>query len=164
MLNKDIHSYSALFPKEYTELRVQENRSNGVALLNGDVVSNGRSAASGVSARIFKDGQWGFASNPNISDDAVESVIRSSTDNVRFMNKRDTSRCGIMLPETFINFEKSLPLGQKKLCPIRYAGPSCLSSAMLSFKLTIVCFILVISCLSMPRSCSQSWYCLVLMR
>ena len=114
MLNKDIHSYSALFPKEYTELRVQENRSNGVALLNGDVVSNGRSSASGVSARIFKDGHWGFASNPNISDDAVESVIRSSTDNVRFLNKRDTSRCGIMLPETFINFEKDFTSQKQK--------------------------------------------------
>ena len=114
MLNRAISSYSAMFPKEYTELRVQENRSNGVALLNGDVVSNGRSAASGVSARIFKDGQWGFASNPNISDDAVESVIRSSTDNVRFLNKRDTSRCGIMLPETFINFEKDFTSTKQK--------------------------------------------------
>ena len=114
MLNKDIRSYSAMFPKEYTELRVQENRSNGVALLNGDVVSNGKSAASGVSARIFKDGHWGFASNPNISDDAVESVIRSSTDNVRFLNKRDTSRCGIMLPETFINYEKDFTTSKQK--------------------------------------------------
>ena len=114
MLNKDIRSYSAMFPKEYTELRVQENRSNGVALLNGDVVSNGKSAASGVSARIFKDGHWGFASNPNISDDAVESVISSSTDNVRFLNKRDTSRCGIMLPETFINYEKDFTTSKQK--------------------------------------------------
>ena len=114
MLNKDIRSYSSMFPKEYTELRVQENRSNGVALLNGDVVSNGKSAASGVSARIFKDGHWGFASNPNISDDAVESVISSSTDNVRFLNKRDTSRCGIMLPETFINYEKDFTTSKQK--------------------------------------------------
>ena len=114
MINKDIRSYSSMFPKEYTELRVQENRSNGVALLNGDVVSNGKSAASGVSARIFKDGHWGFASNPNISNDAVESVIRSSTDNVRFLNKRDTSRCGIMLPETFSNFEKDFTSQKQK--------------------------------------------------
>ena len=114
MINKDIRSYSSMFPKEYTELRVQENRSNGVALLNGDVVSNGKSTASGVSARIFKDGHWGFASNPNISDDAVESVIRSSTDNVRFLNKRDTSRCGIMLPETFSNFEKDFTSQKQK--------------------------------------------------
>ena len=117
MLNKDISSYSAIFPKEYTELRVQENRSNSIALLNGDVVSNGRSAASGVSARIFKDGHWGFASNPNISDDAVQSVIRSSTDNVRFMNKRDNSRCGIMLPETFSNFEKDFTSQKQKKLP-----------------------------------------------
>ena len=114
MLNKDINSYSTLFPKEYTELRVQENRQNGVALLNGDVVGNGRSASSGISARIFKDGHWGFASNPNISDEAVESVIQSSTDNVRFLNKRDASRCGIILPDTFINFEKDFTSKKEK--------------------------------------------------
>ena len=53
MLNKDLSKYSNLFPNQYTELRVQENRSNGVALLNGDVINNGKSASSGVSARIF---------------------------------------------------------------------------------------------------------------
>ena len=58
---KDIQSYSSLFPKDYTELRVQENRSTGIAILNGDVVGNSRSATSGVSARVFKDGNWGFS-------------------------------------------------------------------------------------------------------
>ena len=66
MLNKDLSKYSNLFPNQYTELRIQENRSNGVALLNGDVINNGKSASSGVSARIFDNGHWGFASNPNI--------------------------------------------------------------------------------------------------
>ncbi len=111
---KDIQSYSSLFPKDYTELRVQENRSTGIAILNGDVVGNSRSATSGVSARVFKDGNWGFSSNPNITDNAIESVIRSSSDNVHFLNKRDTSRCGILLPDTFINFEKDFTTDKQK--------------------------------------------------
>ena len=88
---KDIQSYSSLFPKEYTELRVLENRSTGVAILNGDVVGNSRSATSGVSARVFKDGNWGFSSNPNINENAIESVIRSSSDNVHFFGIHPSS-------------------------------------------------------------------------
>ncbi len=114
MLNKDLSKYSNLFPNQYTELRVQENRSNGVALLNGDVINNGKSASSGVSARIFDNGHWGFASNPNISDSAIESVIKSSSDNVNFMNTRDKSRCGLVLPETIINFEKDFTSPKQK--------------------------------------------------
>ena len=87
MINKDISSYSSIFSKDYTELRFQENRSINITLLNGDIVSNDSSAKSGVSSRTFKDGNWGFSSNPNISDDAVQSVIKSSTDNVKFLNK-----------------------------------------------------------------------------
>ena len=115
MLNKDLSKYSNLFPNQYTELRVQENRSNGVALLNGDVINNGKSASSGVSARIFDNGHWGFASNPNISDSAIESVIKSSSDNVNFMNTRDKSRCGLVLPETIINFEKDFTSPKQKI-------------------------------------------------
>ncbi len=89
MINKDISSYSSVFSKDYTELRVQENRSVNITLLNGDVISNDSSARSCVSSRTFKDGNWGFSSNPNISDAAVQSVIKSSTENVKFLNKRD---------------------------------------------------------------------------
>ena len=53
MLNKDIKSYSSIFSKDYTELRVQENRSINITLLNGDIESNDSSAKSGVSSRTF---------------------------------------------------------------------------------------------------------------
>ena len=33
MINKDISSYSSIFSKDYTELRVQENRSINITLL-----------------------------------------------------------------------------------------------------------------------------------
>ena len=51
MLNKDISSYSSIFSKDYTELRVQENRSINITLLNGDIVSNDSSAKSETSKR-----------------------------------------------------------------------------------------------------------------
>ena len=88
MINKDITSYSSMFSKDYTELRVQENRQIMIVLLNGDVVRNDSSSSSGVSSRTFKDGNWGFSSNPNISDESVQSVIKSSTDNLKFLNKK----------------------------------------------------------------------------
>ena len=57
MINKDITSYSSIFSKDYTELRVQENRQIMIGLLNGDVIRNDSSSSSGVSSRTFKDGQ-----------------------------------------------------------------------------------------------------------
>ena len=105
MIDKDISLYSSAFSKDYTELRIQENRSVNITLLNGDVISNDSSAKSGVSSRTFKDGNWGFSSNPNISDDAVQSVIKSSTDNVKFLNKRHSKGCGIILPESMADYQ-----------------------------------------------------------
>ena len=76
-----------------------------VHMLNGDVINNDLSSNSGVSSRTFKDGNWGFSSNPNISDKSVQSVIKSSTDNVKFLNKRQNSNCGIILPQSTTNYE-----------------------------------------------------------
>ena len=105
MIDKDISLYSSAFSTDYTELRIQENRSVNITLLNGDVISNDSSAKSGVSSRTFKDGNWGFSSNPNISDDSVQSVIKSSTDNVKFLNKRHSKGCGIILPESMADYQ-----------------------------------------------------------
>ena len=89
----------------YTELRVQENRNNRLNLTNGDVTGNLATTTSGVSSRVFKDGNWGFSSNPDINKDSIASVVRASTENVQYMNKKDTSRCGLFLPETQTNYE-----------------------------------------------------------
>ena len=74
-------------------------------LTNGDVTGNVATSTSGVSARVFKDGNWGFSSSPDITTDSISNVVRASTDNVRFMNNKDTARCGIFLPETQANYE-----------------------------------------------------------
>ncbi|MFH2114876.1 MAG: TldD/PmbA family protein [Spirochaetota bacterium] len=77
---------------EYTELRVQENRSLRVSLLNGDVVGNARGAQGGASARAYKDGVWGFASSPELDDKAIAACVLRATDNARFLASEEGSR------------------------------------------------------------------------
>ncbi len=70
-----------------TELRAQLNRSRSVALLAGNVVSNGRSDVSGVSARVYRSGSYGFSSMAELSEEAARSVLKAASDNAAFMEK-----------------------------------------------------------------------------
>ena len=63
----DLKRYAA-FLKDYTELRMQENRTIGIGFLNGNNTGNSRSSSRGVSARVYRQGSWGFASSPDPSD------------------------------------------------------------------------------------------------
>jgi TldD protein len=92
MLYEGIERHAGLFA-EQTELRVQENRNRRVSLLNGDVQSNGAGSKGGVSARVYKDGVWGFASFPDRDDASIARAVESATLNARFLagrEKRDT--------------------------------------------------------------------------
>ncbi|MFA7123356.1 MAG: DNA gyrase modulator, partial [Candidatus Delongbacteria bacterium] len=55
MLKYDLSKFKKEFT-EYTELRVQENRTTNISLVNGNVMGNSTSAKSGVSARVNKNG------------------------------------------------------------------------------------------------------------
>jgi len=83
----DLARYSNQF-SSYTELRLHENRLQSIALLNGDVVSNTRDTTGGVSARVFDKGAWGFSSNPDLANDAIESTIQAATKNAAFLARR----------------------------------------------------------------------------
>jgi len=98
MINKDLNKYSSHFSL-YTELRMQENRNNHISMVNGDVMGNSVSSSSGVSSRVYNDGNWGFSSSPDLSDSAVEYVVKNASDNVSFMNKRKKEQCGFILPD-----------------------------------------------------------------
>lgn len=74
---------------EYTELRVQENRSTRIVLVKGDTTANERNTISGVSARVYSKGSWGFASNPEIESNTISAVIQSATDNALFLASRE---------------------------------------------------------------------------
>lgn len=74
---------------EYTELRYQKNRNLRITLLNGDVVANTRNHSSGISARVYAGGVWGFSASPETSETDVRSVIRAATRNAQFLDSRE---------------------------------------------------------------------------
>lgn len=88
MIYENIARHGSRF-KDYTELRVHENRSLGVQLLNGDMIGNNREGGAGISARVFRGGVWGFASAPFLDDGAIQRVIDTATRNAQFLDSRE---------------------------------------------------------------------------
>jgi TldD protein len=84
MIKQDLSTYVDHLDK-YSELRVQENRSFTMVLMNGNLVSNDKSTTGGVSSRAFKDGRWGFASQAEINEETIQSVIKSAQKNADFL-------------------------------------------------------------------------------
>lgn len=87
MIDDFISSQAGLFDdKVSTELRAQENIRTRVSLLKGNLTANTRSVTSGVSARVCKDGVYGFASMPELTKEASEKVLKSATENALFLS------------------------------------------------------------------------------
>ena len=87
MLQDILSAKKSLFAAgSHTELRGQLNRDRRVTLLSGSVVKNTRSDISGVSARICKNGMYGFSSAAEYSGDAAERVLRAASENAAFMD------------------------------------------------------------------------------
>ena len=105
MIKQDLSKYAELF-KSYTEIRVQENRSNHLTMVNGDLMGNSKQSQSGVSARCYHNGSWGFASNPNINDKAIKDVIVKANKNAEFLGIKDNNPKGD-LPKTWGECDKS---------------------------------------------------------
>ncbi|MDR3148690.1 MAG: TldD/PmbA family protein [Oscillospiraceae bacterium] len=79
----------------HTELRVQRNISRDVSINKGNIVSNGAMEVTGLSARVYRNGYWGFASSPELGDKSADEVIRSASKNAEFL----TSRLGTKAPQ-----------------------------------------------------------------
>ena len=87
MLQDILTDKKALFATgAHTELRGQNNRNRRVILLNGDVMGNVRSDVSGISARVYKGGVYGFSSMAEYSATAAETVLKAATENASFMD------------------------------------------------------------------------------
>ncbi len=71
---------------EYTELRAQVNSQQQVTLLKGNLVNNTSAKLGGISARVYKNGIFGFASAPEYDKDSIASVIKAATDNAVFLD------------------------------------------------------------------------------
>ena len=88
MNNLNLRDYIKLF-SGHTELRIQKNSITRIVFVKGNNTANSRSAASGICARVYNKGSWGFASNPEISHQAAKRVIKSATDNAAFLDSRE---------------------------------------------------------------------------
>ena len=85
MLQDFLSPAKSLF-KEHTELRAQVNTDKRVTFLAGNMVSNAQSTESGLSARVYRGGTYGFASGAEYTPESVKSVLQAATDNARFMD------------------------------------------------------------------------------
>ncbi len=88
MLKDILTSQKSLFlPNAHTELRSQYSRSRGVTLVCGNLTGNARQDSSGISARVYKNGVFGFSSIADISEEALKSVLQAASENADFMDK-----------------------------------------------------------------------------
>lgn len=89
MLRDIITDKRELFPAGcHTELRAQMNRTRSVSILSGNLTGNSRVEVSGVSARVYKNGVWGFSSAAALNDAAAKDVLIAAADNAAFMDRR----------------------------------------------------------------------------
>ncbi len=75
-------------PDAQTELRSQHSRSRRAVLVCGNLIGNTRSDTRGMSARVYKNGTYGFSSMAEVSPEASEAVLKAATENAKFMDSR----------------------------------------------------------------------------
>jgi len=85
MLEKNLKQYAKYF-KDYTELRLQENRVVDLTVVNGSLTSNMDKCMGGISARAYKSGSWGFASVPEYNDESIRYALQTATDNAELLD------------------------------------------------------------------------------
>lgn len=118
MLTNTITKFKASFaPGTHTELRAQCNSSAAVSLFCGNQTGNAQSKTSGVSARVFKNGVWGFSSAADLSDEAVRSVLSAATDNAVFLDSRVKNAPSSLpaLPDGEIYVQNDIPAVEQKI-------------------------------------------------
>lgn len=70
---------------DYSELRHHEVRKTQMVMIDGNLSVNNDSAEGGTSARIYRDGYWGFAARPGFAAAAGEQVSDKALANARAM-------------------------------------------------------------------------------
>ena len=89
MLNDIITPRKALFADDMqTVLRGHENRMRRVTLVKGNLTQNARSASRGISARVTRNGRYGFSSVSAYTEEDARRVLRAATENAHFLDSR----------------------------------------------------------------------------
>jgi TldD protein len=76
---------------------------------------------SGISARVYKNGVWGFASHPELTREAAEATIKAATENELFLDSRE-KRGMPLLPEASGKAENTFMTKQKRLKQTELVG------------------------------------------
>lgn len=69
----------------YAETRRHELRKSRMLMIDGNLAVNTRNAEAGVSARVYRDGYWGFASAPEAG--ALSSIVEQASRNAAAMSR-----------------------------------------------------------------------------
>lgn len=72
---------------EYAELREHEIRKVRKIMIDGNLTANGETSEGGVSARVYNQGYWGFASIPAMDAESREKVSRKAVKNAAAMGR-----------------------------------------------------------------------------
>jgi len=72
--------------KYYTELRVQENRTTFIETINSQLIKNSFIKRGGVSARVQKNGVYGFNSETKYDTRSIKKVIKNASENAEFLS------------------------------------------------------------------------------
>jgi len=94
---KNLNRFSSLL-SSYTELRFQKNYTMSIAFLKGHLVQNLKNTTTGVSARVYSNGSWGFASSPD--SDNVKNVVEAATQNALFLDMREKKSAAAFEPDS----------------------------------------------------------------
>lgn len=113
MIEKNLARYRHLF-HDYTELRAQEMRYQVIAFLNGNLVANHLDVNSGISARVYQAGSWGFASHPGRDDSAIKTVVTEAGHNAGFLARKLRKKLP-PLPVSAAHAEKNLSTHKQRL-------------------------------------------------
>ena len=63
-------------------------------------MQNGRSSSRGISARVTKNGRYGFSSAASYTEEDAQAVLRAATENAAFLDARATAARCFCPPET----------------------------------------------------------------
>ena len=78
----------------HTELRIQRNIDRIVGLVSGNITQNASSEVTGLCARVYDRGYWGFASSADCDESKVADVIDAAKRNAAFL----TAKLGVKNP------------------------------------------------------------------
>ncbi|MBN1327486.1 MAG: TldD/PmbA family protein [Candidatus Cloacimonetes bacterium] len=110
---KEIFRLSPEFT-DYSELRAQKNNRVNLGMINGSITSNVKNEISGISARVYHRGSWGFASDSDINLRTIKSVVQSADRNAHYLAKRNQGK-DVLLASRPVKVDKDFSTRKKRL-------------------------------------------------